>query len=453
MARTKQTARKSTGGKAPRKQLAMKTARNAGNMKHPAIRLLQYKSDEQVTKIMEELASQIKILEQGISNIKPYPNPCHGSTLDKLDIPTISVRGTTVGLPVNHLTIKQIAGDEFIPLDSLQVSKYGPRLLEIKAEHIQFSWSQMDDVFTDVCHKLGVISDIQVKLEKMMILFPGCSIPPQIIETDEVGAFATLDIYLPSEYTGGQLRVYHKNEESCLDFSNSSLNKISYSTFYNDFKFSVDEVATGNRICLRFNISSQDTPTMKYDNYEYRLVKQQIMKWFSSGYGDLTFYLDHPYTNDDLYNSILQGKERHLILNVQSICKDLKLDLGLGLLKYATIFDLENKKDKDAYLHLYNLAFLSRPDSETLHKQISPEFVAGFNKWITKGPDYTSTSRDSEDSGIRVVDRWYKGTAIYIRSPGKGLWPQAPVPQDSGNSTLETAGGYVENDDGSITIE
>ncbi|KAH8267365.1 hypothetical protein KR026_001062 [Drosophila bipectinata] len=35
MARTKQTARKSTGGKAPRKQLATKAARKTGGVKKP----------------------------------------------------------------------------------------------------------------------------------------------------------------------------------------------------------------------------------------------------------------------------------------------------------------------------------------------------------------------------------------------------------------------------------
>ena len=50
MARTKQTARKSTGGKAPRKQLATKAARksapSAGGIKKP------HRYDEGITKLL-----------------------------------------------------------------------------------------------------------------------------------------------------------------------------------------------------------------------------------------------------------------------------------------------------------------------------------------------------------------------------------------------------------------
>jgi len=69
----------------------------------------------------------------------------------------------------------------------------------------------------------------------------------------EEGMFGTLVVVLPSQFTGGELVIKHKNETETINQAGSNFGS-QYAAFYADCKHELKKVTSGHRVCLVYNL-------------------------------------------------------------------------------------------------------------------------------------------------------------------------------------------------------
>lgn len=76
------------------------------------------------------------------------------------------------------------------------------------------------------------------------------------VDSPKKDAFGSLVVFLPSYFEGGQLIVEHKEQTKNYDFGGGEKQKaeISWVAFYNDCVHKINEVETGYRLTLSYNL-------------------------------------------------------------------------------------------------------------------------------------------------------------------------------------------------------
>ena len=95
--------------------------------------------------------------------------------------------------------------------------------------------------------------------------------------------FGTSVIQLPSNYTGGQLVVYHKLECMEFDFGGPvGCANIHYAAFYADCQHEIKPVTKGCRLCLIYNLMYKWTnPSSAPADYQeiVSTIVSSMTKW------------------------------------------------------------------------------------------------------------------------------------------------------------------------------
>ena len=117
----------------------------------------------------------------------------------------------------------------------------------------------MDDLLLEIKKDLGIKNGkIEAQFYKFLIYDVGAFFVSHRDTVKAPGMFGTLSITLPSVYSGGQLKVRHKDKE-ITQRGGSRLNQIEYAAFYANCEHEVLPVHSGNRICLIYNLVRKQT--------------------------------------------------------------------------------------------------------------------------------------------------------------------------------------------------
>ena len=101
---------------------------------------------------------------------------------------------------------------------------------------------------------LGVTAPVTAELYKLLIYDKGSFFVGHRDTEKAAGMFATLVLALPSDSTGGELVVRHKDREARLDLSCDEPSEIAFAAFYADCVHEVLPVTKGCRATLVFNL-------------------------------------------------------------------------------------------------------------------------------------------------------------------------------------------------------
>lgn len=126
------------------------------------------------------------------------------------------------------------------------------------------SWpATFDRLLTQVQEGLGIPNiDFLAEPYKLLVYEPGGFFLPHRDTEKAPGMFGTLVLTLPSQYSGGALRIAHAGREVIVETKVSEPSEISFTAFYADCEHEALPVTSGHRVCLVYNLI-QEKPKSK----------------------------------------------------------------------------------------------------------------------------------------------------------------------------------------------
>ena len=121
-------------------------------------------------------------------------------------------------------------------------------------------WARtLDGIVARAAEGLGVAEPVTAELYKLLVYDKGSFFVNHRDTEKAPGMFATLVLALPSQSTGGELIVRHKDRDVRLDLVCEEPSEVAFAAFYADCVHEVLPVTAGCRITLVFNLVRKAT--------------------------------------------------------------------------------------------------------------------------------------------------------------------------------------------------
>jgi hypothetical protein len=143
--------------------------------------------------------------------------------------------------------------------------------------------------------------------------------------------FATIVIILPSEYSGGKVRVSHGTKKTTFDTAASSAVDFTLLAWYTDVKHEVKRITSGFRLALSYKLihTARNTlpPSIPDSDAAIANLTAVLRNWEDNRYADadevnqVAYILDHEYSSKSLKRASLKGADAHLVGVLVQICK------------------------------------------------------------------------------------------------------------------------------------
>ena len=151
--------------------------------------------------------------------------------------------------------------------------------------------------------------------------------------------FGTLVIQLPSNYTGGEVAVYHQSKSMKFDFGGLvGCNNFHYAAFYADCQHEIKPVTKGYRLCLIYNLvySGSDKCPVPADNQQMVSdIISSMVEWNGSTHLEgcppmMTYLLEHQYCDASLSFKLLKNGDRAVADVLIQAKNEVEFDLYLA---------------------------------------------------------------------------------------------------------------------------
>ncbi|KAJ7089502.1 hypothetical protein C8R43DRAFT_833568, partial [Mycena crocata] len=277
----------------------------------------------------------------------------HSSVLKNVPLPGLTVDGIgLVGLPLSASDAENLRSHaKQAPFGHGQnsvVDKAVRDTWEVAATAVTFknpAWTKFlnEVIVKEVVQALGVSCSPAVaprcELHKLLLYETGSHFSPHQDTEKETGMFATIIIVLPSDHSGGQVRVSHGTKKATFDAAASSPVDYFVLAWYTDVKHEVLPITAGFRLALSYKLihTARNTlpPSIPDSNTAVADLTTVLRNWDQGLYDDdvsqVAYILDHEYSTKSLKRASLKGADAHLIAVLVRICKKEALDLKFHL--------------------------------------------------------------------------------------------------------------------------
>ncbi|KAK7063502.1 ARM repeat-containing protein [Favolaschia claudopus] len=277
----------------------------------------------------------------------------HSAVLDNVPLPGLSVDGLgPIGLPLSPRDAESLRSHAkqapFGHGDKTVVDTAVRHTWEVAAGAVKFSnpaWNKFvaETVVKEAVQALGVSYSPAIAprcdLYKLLLYETESHFSPHQDTEKEPGMFATIIIILPSEYTGGQVRVSHGAKNTTFDTAPFSAVGFTLLTWYTDVKHEVKPITSGFRLALSYKLihTARNTlpPSIPDSDAAIQNLTTVLRNWDEQRYGDevdqVAYILDHEYSSKSLKRTSLKGIDAHLVAVLVRICKKESLNLKFHL--------------------------------------------------------------------------------------------------------------------------
>ncbi|TBU40008.1 hypothetical protein BD309DRAFT_1083033 [Dichomitus squalens] len=426
MIRTKQTARKSTGGKAPRAQY-----------------ITDRSSDSDV-----ELTEKTRVIRNRLENIFKSDLTFSGSSsfhraYPEAPNPCLKITGIgSIGLPLHVRDAEAIKARAqqapFGKATKTVVDKSVRDTWEIDGKQVEFenrAWAPfMDQVVRTVCETLGVNYDAnqpRCDLYKLLLYEKGSHFKPHVDTEKADGMFATIVIVLPSRFSGGTVHVTHGDTSEVINCSVNSHTDTTVLAWYTDVQHEVKPITSGYRLALSFNLihtTKSLRPALPSQSGAASRLRDVLTSWRDGdgGPSKIMYLLSHKYSQANLSGSALKGADAQLVSTLEAIARPLGFHLGFANLictehGYGDAMSFSDEismiEVEETSVELENLVDLSgslirRVFEYDVNKEVIPE---KFAREITSG-EYDEQDDHGGYTGNEgaTIDRIYLRTVVVI---------------------------------------
>ncbi len=198
---------------------------------------------------------------------------------------------------------------------------------------------------------LGVTGSVDAELYKLLAYDTGSFFVRHRDSEKSPGMFATLVVVLPSDYSGGELLVRHKEREVRLDLRRDEPSEAAFAAFYADCLHEVLPVASGHRLALIYNLVRKDRkPLPKAPDYdsEQEQAAARLREWSrleasipdarsesDDGPTKLIYPLEHAYTQAELGFATLKAADAAVASVMVKAAHQADCDIYLALVSIA----------------------------------------------------------------------------------------------------------------------
>ena len=151
--------------------------------------------------------------------------------------------------------------------------------------------------------------------------------------------FGTLIIQLPSNYSGGQLEVYHKSKSMQFNFDGPvGCSNFHYVAFYADCQHEIKPVTSGYRLCLVYNLvyrGSGKCPVPACNEEIVSTLVSSMREWDKDAQSPpmMTYFLEHQYCKESLSFQLLTKKDRAVASILTQAKQEVEFDVYLAEVK------------------------------------------------------------------------------------------------------------------------
>ena len=148
--------------------------------------------------------------------------------------------------------------------------------------------------------------------------------------------FGTLVIQLPSNYSGGEVAIYHQSKSMTFDFGGLvGCHNFHYAAFYADCQHEIKPVTKGYRLCLIYNLvcSGSDRCPVPADNQQMVSdIISSMVEWNGSTACPpmMTYLLEHQYCDASLSFRLLKNGDRAVADVLTQAKNEVEFDLYLA---------------------------------------------------------------------------------------------------------------------------
>ncbi|KAH8096634.1 hypothetical protein BXZ70DRAFT_327606 [Cristinia sonorae] len=282
--------------------------------------------------------------------------------------PALQLAGLgTVGLPLGERDAEAIKSKANVVVSGRRRRTASPKAAsstwEMDAKSIAFKDPKWDSFMLGISMRvsqgLGMSKQDSFrtlyKLEKLIMCGVGSRVSPCADAEKANGAFATIVVTLPSEFTGGATRLSHSGLPVVYDCSQTSLNHTTVIAWYAGVSHEVEPVASGYRLVLVYSLYCAIPglkPVMKSSEAVVAQLRQILTAWKASLTGTtaaaaqkFVCLLKNRYDYDDIKHgaSSLEGRDANVAAILGFLAKDVGLQVGLA----SASFEITGSVDED----------------------------------------------------------------------------------------------------------
>ena len=344
-----------------------------------------------------------------------------------------------------------------------------PDRMRIRGQH----WMRtLDAILEHVTAGLGVTDPVTAAFYKLLVYDQGSFFVDHRDTEKAPGMFATLLVVLPSDFSGGELVVRHKDRVAQLDLRSDDPGEVAFAAFYADCVHEVRPITAGHRLVLVYNLVREGKNRLpEPPNYERELTRvAALLRGWRDRLADsddvpekLVYPLEHAYTPAELGFAALKGADRAVAGVLTAAAQQSGCDLHLALL---TVEETCTAEYSDDYRPRYGrsddedegveagevldqstaLSHWQRPDGATLtfgEIPVEPEEFSPPDIRDSLTPDEEHFHEATGNEGA-TIERTYRRAALVLWPGGRtfavlsqaGLVASVPYLEDlAGRST------------------
>ncbi|KAJ6258577.1 hypothetical protein Dda_6623 [Drechslerella dactyloides] len=335
----------------------------------------------------------------------------------------------------------------------------------VELENPAFSEWLNDQVLPEMTKALGISSDMEPKLNlyKLLIYERGDHFKAHRDSPKEDGMIGTVVVVLPSVFEGGVITLTHGDEVKTFDFAPTGKYNTTVAAWYSDVKHAVEEIKSGYRIALVYNlIVGQGSISVKDTAVNSDFL--EVLQRFKETTEPVAFILNNKYSLSQRRQGF-KGEDRYIVSNVvNAINRVGGISLCCGDLEFRISEDEDEDEDDEDDEDDENCEHSDEDGSETkkVVKKPPPDFsklknssrltlsnlehVAGTYRHFTKeliwkgkmyslGPELVDLSpfnQEEEETGNEgvIFHSWYRTSCIVLwpTSEAKSIMEQTADP-------------------------
>ena len=278
------------------------------------------------------------------------PGDFYASGATEIFAPSLEVDGVgPIALPLLPVQAEQlIAVAEQAPYgrgEETLIDTSVRRTWQIDAARVRIGgrhWTRdLEAIVQQTAEGLGVTQPVVAELYKLLVYDQGSFFVSHRDTEKAPGMFATLIIVLPSHYTGGELRVRHRNREVRLDLCCAEPSEVAFAAFYADCVHEILPITSGCRLTLVYNLlrpGKGRLPEPPSYETEQAALADRLRQWVASKESPdddspekLIYPLEHAYTPAALAFDALKGADAAAASVLIPAAEQADCDLHLAL--------------------------------------------------------------------------------------------------------------------------
>lgn len=263
---------------------------------------------------------------------------------------------------------------------------------------------------------LGVQVSCRAKRYKLLLYEEGAFFNPHQDSEKVPSMFGTLIVCLPSEHSGGQVRLIHGGKERVLETAPTSSFDISTLAWYSDVQHEVNPILSGYRQVLTYNLVQDERKLLQtaaaLDASHYRLERLLRIWELKFDYHQMFVYpLEHQYTEASLSLKALKGSDAAKGRYLDQLCSKNGVYWFLGRVTLETI-DYDNNEGEEVLSHVFDYIVTPSGVGMDLSLHVDEDQILGDAIYADRGADSEEEGGYTGNEGSTPIYRYHDTVSI-----------------------------------------